>query len=87
VVRLTIGLDPAVVLTLPALDGIPRVKFLVSHDGGKLTVDVAAKAVRKAQTAIRNAGAEENVFVMLQGKLVRGEILEAGLVVQAKPKQ
>ena len=61
-------------------DGIPRVKFHDRPRQWQLAVDVAAKAVRKAQTAICNAGAEENVFVMLQGKLVRDEILEADLV-------
>jgi len=68
---------------LAALDGQPRVKFSVAYEGGTLGADVAAKSVRKAQSTIRTVGVE-NTFVMLQGKLGRGEILEADLVAQPK---
>jgi hypothetical protein len=82
-VKVTIALDPAAVLELVALDGVKRVKFQIASDSCTLTTDVAAKSVRKAQTAIRTAGTE-NVFVSLLGKLVRGEIREAGLAAQVK---
>jgi hypothetical protein len=45
----------------------------------KLSADIAAKSLRKAQAAIREAGAD-NVTLILQGCLVAGDIIaEAGL--------
>jgi hypothetical protein len=82
-VQLKIPLNPTEVLTLFAPEGRQRIRFIVTYNDGSLRVDVALKALRKAQAIIRAMGAE-NSFVMLQGKLGRGEVLECGLVVQAK---
>jgi predicted O-methyltransferase YrrM len=49
-----------------------------------VTADVAAKSLRKAQAAIREAGVD-GVAVILQGALAAGdEITEAGLSAQPK---
>ena len=82
-VQLKIPLNPTEVLALFAPEGRQRIRFSVTYNDGSLRVDVALKALRKAQAIIRAMGAE-NSFVMLQGKLGRGEVLECGLVVQAK---
>ena len=82
-VQLKIPLNPTEVLALFAPDGRQRIRFIVTYNDGSLRVDVALKALRKAQAIIRAMGAE-NSFVTLQGKLGRGEVLECGLVAQAK---
>jgi hypothetical protein len=52
----------------------------------KLSADIAAKSLRKAQTAIREVGAVA-VAVVLQGCLVEGDIIaEAGLTAPPKAK-
>jgi hypothetical protein len=82
-VKVTIPLDPAAVLGLAVKDGQARVKFTVTHDAGALRADVSAKSMRRVQAAIVANGVE-NTFVVLQGKLGRGEILECGLTAQVK---
>jgi hypothetical protein len=84
-VKVTIPLDPAAVLGLTVKDGQARAKFTVTHDAGALRADVRAKSVRKVQATIIANGAD-NVFVAMQGKLGRGEILECGLTAQVKAK-
>jgi hypothetical protein len=84
-IKVTIPLDPAAVLGLAVKDGQARVKFTVTHDAGALRADVSAKSVRRVQAAITTNGVE-NTFVMLQGRLGRGEILECGLTAQVKAK-
>jgi hypothetical protein len=52
----------------------------------KRTGDIAAKSFRKAQAAIREAGAD-NVALILQGCLAEGDVIaEAGLRAQPKVK-
>ena len=82
-VQLKIPLNPTEVLALFAPEGRQRIRFIVTYNDGSLRVDVALKVLRKAQAIIRAMGAE-NSFVTLQGKLGRGEVLECGLVAQAK---
>ena len=51
-----------------------------------ITAEIAAKSLRKAQTAIREAGAD-NIALVLQGHLAVGDaIAEAGLAAQPKTK-
>jgi hypothetical protein len=80
-VKVTIPLDPAAVLGLAVKDGQARIKFTVTHDAGAL--HVSAKSMRRVQKAIADNGAE-STFVMLQGRLGHGEILECGLTAQVK---
>jgi hypothetical protein len=83
-VKLTVSLQPAAVAALIAPESGPsRIKLNVVYDGGTLRAEVAAKSVRKAQKMIAENGVE-NVFVALQGRLGRGEIVECGLTVQVK---
>ena len=48
-----------------------------------MTAEIAAKSLRKAQTAIREAGAD-NLALVLQGRLTGDTIAEAGLSAQPK---
>jgi hypothetical protein len=49
-----------------------------------VTAEIATKSLRKAQTAIRDAGAD-NIALLLQGRLVAGDVIaEAGLSAQPK---
>jgi hypothetical protein len=67
----------AELLTVPAVDGVPRVILGVQLPDRTATADVAAKSVRKAQATIRASGAD-GVAVILQGAL------NAGLSAQPK---
>jgi hypothetical protein len=49
-----------------------------------ITAEVAAKSLRKAQTAIRDTRAD-NIALVLQGHLVAGDVIaEAGLSAQPR---
>jgi hypothetical protein len=39
-----------------------------------ITAEIAAKSLRKAQTSIREAGAD-NIALMLQGPLIAGDVI------------
>lgn len=58
--------------------GKPRVRLRIRLLDRTLVAHIAAKSLRKAQAAIRKAGAD-NVVLMLQGCLVGDTIAEAGL--------
>jgi hypothetical protein len=82
--KVTTVLNAAELLAVPVPEGKPRVTFSVKFPDRVLTVDVAAKSVRKAQATIRESGAD-NVVLLLQGSLVAGDVLaEAGLSAQLK---
>jgi hypothetical protein len=82
--KVTTTLIPSEVLGAPAPNGVPRVTLRIQLPDRVVTAEVAAKSLRKAQTAIREQGGD-NVVLMLRGKLVAGErIDEAGLSVQPK---
>jgi predicted O-methyltransferase YrrM len=55
-----------------------------------VTAEIAAKSLRRAQRAIREAGTD-NIVPLLQGRLAAGDVIaEAGLSAQpkaAKPRQ
>jgi hypothetical protein len=80
-----IPLDPGELLALRVLDGIPRTTLKILVAGRAVSVDVAAKAVRKAQTTIREAGVESSV-ALVQGRLdlATMAVVEAGLVAQVR---
>jgi len=84
-VKVTIPLQPATVAALVVPEGGPsRIKLIVTFDGGTLRAEVAAKSVRKAQRVLAENGADA-VFCQLIGKLAaKNEIIECGLVAQAK---
>ena len=49
-----------------------------------LTAEIAAKSLRQAQKAIREAGAN-NIVLVLEGRLIAGDVIaEAGLGAQPR---
>ena len=82
--KVTVVLRPNELLTVPAPEGTPRVTLTVALPDRTVKADIATKSLRRAQTAIREAGAD-NVAVILQGALVAGDVItEAGLSAQPK---
>ena len=81
-IKVSVPLDPAAVGALP-IPNQDRVELAVSCDGQLYATNISAKSLRKAKTVIGANGAE-TTFVMLQGKLKGNEIIECGLVAQAK---
>jgi hypothetical protein len=87
-IKVTVVLDASEVARLAVPEGQPRVTLSI-RVGGEISVggerlvtaELAAKSVRKAQAAI----IEQGVAVVLQGRLVAGDVLaEAGLACQPK---
>ncbi len=82
--KVTTILNADELLGIAAPDGAPRVVLRVQLPDRTVTADVAAKSVRKAQAAIREAGAD-SVAVILQGQLTADDrIADAGLSAQLK---
>jgi hypothetical protein len=85
--KVTTVLSATDLLAVPVPEGKPRVVLRVQLPDRTLSVDLAAKSVRKAQAAIRELGSE-NIALVLQGTLTANDILaEAGLVAQPKIKK
>ena len=62
----------------------PRVLLRIHLHDRTIATEIAAKSLRKAQTAIREIGAD-NIALVLQGHLVAGDrVAEAGLSAQPK---
>ena len=55
---------------------VERVALRIRLPDRKISADIAAKSLRKAQTAIREAGAVA-IAVVLQGSLVEGDMIAA----------
>ena len=66
-----------------APDGKPRVVIEIRLPDRRVSVDVAAKSVRKAVAAISEHG-PDGVAVIVQGKLVGDTLTGAGIVAQPK---
>lgn len=82
--KVTLVLDADELLAVHAPDGQPRVRLRIRLPDRKLSADIAAKSLRKAQAAIREAGADA-IALILQGCLVEGDVIaEAGLSAQLK---
>jgi hypothetical protein len=72
-------LNAAELLAVPTPEGRPRVTLRIGLPGRFVTGEIAAKSLRKAQTAIREARVH-NITLVLQGRLTAGDtIAEAGL--------
>jgi hypothetical protein len=77
--KVTAVLDATELLSINAPDGKPRITLRIRLPERTLTADIASKSLRKAQTAIRDAGAD-NLALVLQGRLIAGDVIaEAGL--------
>jgi hypothetical protein len=71
------------VLKVNAPDGGPsRTTLSIRTPEQTVKVDVASKSIRKAQSTIKDN--DGNVAVIVQGRLVKDEIVEAGLTAQPK---
>jgi hypothetical protein len=82
--KVTLILKPAELLAVPAPEGQARVLLQIKLPDRTVKADIATKSLRRAQTTIRETGAD-NVVVILQGALVAGEIVtEAGLSAQPR---
>jgi hypothetical protein len=88
--KVFLTLNAAELNTIAAPEGRPRVSLCIRLPDRTITAEIAAKSLRKAQTAIRDVGAD-NLALVLQGRLIAGDVVaEAGLSAQpkaAKPAQ
>jgi hypothetical protein len=84
--KLNIVLRAEDVLAIPTQDGQDRATVMLRQNGGRtLTVNLAAKSVRKAAAAIRSSPAG-TIVPVIQGKLgpAGATIEDAGLVAQPR---
>jgi hypothetical protein len=82
--KVTLKLNAAELNAITAPEGKPRVTLRVRLPDRALTAEIAAKSLRKAQTAIRDIGAD-NITLVLHGQLVASDVIaEAGLGAQPK---
>lgn len=82
--RVSTTLNAAELLAVPAPNGNPRLKLRIRLPDRTVTADIAAKSLRRAQKAVREAGAD-NIPLVLQGRLAAGDtIAEARLSAQSK---
>ena len=77
--KVTTTLNAAELLAIPAPEGRPRLTLRIRLPDRTITAEIAAKSLRKAQTAIREADAD-NIALVLQGRFIAGDrAAEAGL--------
>jgi hypothetical protein len=82
--KVSTALDPAELIAIAAPADRSRVSLRIRGPDRIITAEIAAKSLRRAQTAIRVAGTG-NITVMLQGVLAAGDVIaEAGLSAQPK---
>jgi hypothetical protein len=82
--KVTLVLDAAMVAMIELKNGAPAPPFVIDVGDRKERAQVSAKELRKVLATIAEQGADQ-VAVILQGKLVAGDVLaEAGLVAQVK---
>jgi hypothetical protein len=82
--KVTITLNATELLAVRARDDKPHITLRIRLSDRTITAEIAAKSLRKAQRAIREASADR-IALVLQGHLVRGDVIaEAGLSAQPK---
>jgi hypothetical protein len=82
--KVTIKLDASELIAVRARDGKERITLRIRLPDRTVTAEITAKSLHKAQTAIRETGAD-SIALVLQGHLVRGDVIaEAGLSAQPK---
>ena len=64
-------------LSISPPEGKPRVRLRIRLPDRTLTAEIAAKSLRKAQKAIREAGAN-NIVLVLEGRLIAGDVIARG---------
>jgi hypothetical protein len=73
--RVLSTLDATEVPAITPPEGKPRVGLRIRLPDRAVIAEIAAKSLRKAQTAVRDAGADNNAFV-LQGRLVAADVIQ-----------
>ena len=82
--RVPTTLDATELPAITAPEGKPRVGLRIRLPDRTVTAEIAAKSLRKAQTGVREGGADYDAFV-LQGRLGAGDVIaEAELSAQPK---
>jgi hypothetical protein len=82
--KVTVVLNAAELSTVSAPQDQQRITLRIRLADRTITAEIAAKSLRKAQNAIREAGADA-IVLMLQGRLVAADVIaEAGLSAQPK---
>ncbi len=82
--KVTTILNAAELLAIKAPKDKPRITLRIRLPDRTRTAEIAAKSLRKAQTAIREGGGD-NIALVLQGRLITGDVIaEAGLSAQPK---
>ena len=82
--RIALTLNAAELNAIKAPKDKPRITLQIRLPNRTLIAEIAAKSLHKAQTAIREAGAD-NIALVLQGRFIAGDrAAEAGL--SALPK-
>jgi hypothetical protein len=82
--KATIVLNPSDLVGTRVPDGASRFAMTVQLPDRTIHVDLNVKSLRKAVATVNSAGAA-NVAVILQGKLLAGDVLaEAGISAQPK---
>jgi hypothetical protein len=82
--KVTLTLNATELLAITAPEGKPRIPLRIRLPDRTIAAEIAAKSLRKAQTAIRETGAD-NIALVVQGHLVAGDrVAEAGLAAQPK---
>lgn len=83
--KVSLMLDPAELLAIPATEGRARTTLRIRLPDRVVAAEIATKALRRAHTTIREHGAD-NVACMMQGHLLAGDVIaEAGLSAQPRP--
>jgi hypothetical protein len=83
-IKATVVLDAAALLDIVA-NGSGPVPFVIAVGDQSVKGQFNAKTLRRAVTAVREAGAE-NVAVVVHGRLVGNRLEEAGIVAQPRSK-
>jgi hypothetical protein len=82
--KVTLRLNAAELLAIAAPEDKPRIALRIRLPDRTITAEIAARSLYKAQTAIRETGAD-NIALMLQGHLIAGDrVAEAALAAQPK---
>ena len=84
-IKATVVLDAAALLDVTVPNGSGPVPFVITVGDQSVKGQFNAKTLRRAVTAVREAGAE-NVAVVVNGRLLGNRLEEAGIVAQPRSK-
>jgi hypothetical protein len=82
-IKATVVVDAAALLDITVANGSDRVPFVITVGDQSLKDQFNAKTLRRAATAVREAGAE-NVAVVVSDRLVGDRLEAAGIVAQPR---